>query len=177
MTEATMAATQNAVAMSVQDTLRDLAQKVRYTVAINVKDVSHAESLTQPQPAGNCSNWVLGHLLAVYSKVLPMLGEHSAIATDRIERYDRYSAPMTDGAEAIPFDELVDAWSATCDRVDAGIARVPDEMLRQPVAESPTANPNETMHSLLFTIMFHQAYHSGQLGLLRRMVGREGAIK
>jgi len=177
MTEETMEAPQGAVAMSVQDTLRELAQKVRYTVDVNVKDVSHAESLTQPRPAGNCSNWVLGHLLAIYSKVLPMLGEQSVIAMDRIKRYDRYSAPMVDAAEAIPFEELVAAWSTTCDRVDAGIARVSDEMLRQPVPESPSANPNETVHSMLFTIMFHQAYHSGQLGLLRRLVGKEGAIK
>jgi hypothetical protein len=26
-------------------------------------------------------------------------------------------------------------------------------------------------------VFFHQAYHSGQTGLLRRMAGKEGAIK
>lgn len=79
MTEATMEAVAvkaepTAVVMSVQGTLRDLAGKIRYTAAVNVKDISHAESLTQPRPAGNCSNWVVGHLLTIYTKVLPLFG-------------------------------------------------------------------------------------------------------
>lgn len=50
-------------------------------------------------------------------------------------------------------------------------------MLLQPAANRKTGNPKKTVHSLLFTIMLHQAYHSGQLGVLRRMAGREGAIR
>jgi hypothetical protein len=29
----------------------------------------------------------------------------------------------------------------------------------------------------LFVLQFHEAYHAGQTGLLRRMAGREGVIK
>ena len=177
MSEATMDAAPPAVAISVQDTLRDLANKVRYTAAVNVKDISNAESLTQPQPAGNCSNWVLGHLLTIYTKVLPMFGEVGVIGLDRLSHYDRGSAPIVNASEAIPFDELVAAWNVVCDKVDAGLSRVSNEMLLQPVTDSPTDNPDETAHSLLFTVMFHQAYHSGQLGVLRRIAGKEGAVK
>jgi len=176
MPEATMEAAPKSTAMSVQDTLRDLAGKVRYTVDVNTKGISHADSLKQPQPAGNCSNWVLGHLLVIYTKTIPMLGEQSVIGMDRLGHYDRGSAPIIDAGDAIVFDELLAAWNTSCDRFDAGLSRVSDEMLLQPVADSPTGNPNETVHSLLFTLMFHQTYHSGQLGLLRRVAGMEGAI-
>lgn len=185
MAEATMSSSasgsvggsSNAWTMSPTETMRDLAGKVRYSVGVNIAGVSHADSMKQPQPAGNCMNWALGHLLAVYSKVLPMFGEQPVMGLDRLARYDRGSLPMVDAAEAIPFEELVAAWTPTCDRVDAGLARVPAAMLSQHVADSPTQNPNETVHTLLFTVMFHQAYHSGQLGVLRRMAGKEGAIK
>ncbi|MEP6834103.1 MAG: DinB family protein [Gemmatimonas sp.] len=177
MSNSTMEAAPKTVAMSVQNTLRDLANKTRYTVGVNIEGLTHAESLTQPQPAGNCSNWVLGHLLTVYSKTLPMFGGKPVIGPDRLKHYERGSAPLLDAHDAIPFDELVAAWNTTCNMVDAGISQVSDEMLLQPVPESPTNNPNETVHSLLFTIMFHQAYHSGQLGVLRRVAGKDGAIK
>ena len=177
MSEIELESTPTAVAMSVQETLRDLGNKVRYTVRVNTDGVTHTQSLVQPQPAGNCMNWVLGHLLAVYSSVLPMFGATPAIEGARIARYNRGSAPVVDGADAIAFEELMAAWNTTCDRVDAGLAKLRDATLLQPAANSPTGNRNETVHSLLFTIMFHQSYHAGQLGLLRRMVGKDGAIK
>jgi hypothetical protein len=46
-----------------------------------------------------------------------------------------------------------------------------------PAPFSPSKNPKETLRSLLTTVLFHQAYHSGQTGLLRRIAGKEGAIK
>jgi uncharacterized damage-inducible protein DinB len=47
----------------------------------------------------------------------------------------------------------------------------------EPAPFSPTNNPKETVRSLLATVFFHQAYHVGQTGLLRRIAGKEGAIK
>ncbi len=44
------------------------------------------------------------------------------------------------------------------------------------VPDGPTGNPEETVGSLLAVVMFHQAYHSGQLGILRRIAGESGAI-
>jgi hypothetical protein len=52
----------------------------------------------------------------------------------------------------------------------------PDAM-NTPAPFSPTGNPDETVGSLLAAISFHEAYHVGQTGLLRRVVGREGVVK
>ena len=41
---------------------------------------------------------------------------------------------------------------------------------------SPTGNPNETVGSLLASIAFHEAYHLGQTGLSRRLLGKTGAL-
>lgn len=156
--------------------LRHQVQLVREVVRISLADVSHEESLVQPQPAGNCMNWVLGHLLAVYDQALPLLGQQPMRSDGTLTRYARGSSPITGSADALPLHELLGMWDETCGRVDAGLAAFPAERLTDPAPSSPTGNPDETMGSLLSTVLFHQSYHAGQLGVLRRVAGKAGAI-
>jgi len=157
--------------------LRHQAGMVHQVVRINLDGVTQAESLVQPQPAGNCINWVVGHLLAIYHQALPLLGQEPVIEPSVIQRYNRGSAPMLDAAEALDISELMTAWDECCRRVDAGLAGLSDEKLAAPAPRSPTNNPNETIASLLSTVCWHQAYHAGQTGVLRRIAGKPGAIK
>jgi len=158
------------------DVLRHQTRLVHRVVQINTEGVTQAESLVQPQPAGNCINWVLGHLVAVYHNVLPLLGQEPVLDPATVKRYDRGSAPLRNGADALDISELMAAWDECCKRVDAGLAEFADERLAEPAAASPTGNPDETIGSLLSTC-WHQAYHSGQLGVMRRIAGKPGAIK
>jgi uncharacterized membrane-anchored protein YhcB (DUF1043 family) len=48
--------------------------------------------------------------------------------------------------------------------------------LEQKISEADLSNDEEKARKLAF-YSFHEAYHSGQTGLLRRMAGKEGAIK
>ncbi len=163
--------------MSDTANFRQLAQMTQVIVRLNVADVSHEDSLVQPRPAGNCLNWVVGHLLAVYNDVLPALGQKPVVARETLEHYARGSSPITDARDARPFADLTRDWDAACTRIDMGLAALPAQRLEERVAQSPTGNPNESLGSLLATVMFHQAYHAGQLGILRRIVGKPGAIR
>lgn len=157
--------------------LRQQAGMVHQVVKMNLDGVTQSESLIQPQPAGNCLNWVVGHLLAIYHQALPLLGQEPVIDKNVIRRYNRGSAPMLNGAEALDISELMSAWDECCMRVDAGLASLSDETLAMPAPMSPTNNPDETIGSLLSTVCWHQAYHTGQTGILRRIAGKAGAIK
>jgi hypothetical protein len=42
----------------------------------NTENLSHEESLDQPSVAGNCLNWIGGHLVTAYNDILPALGEY-----------------------------------------------------------------------------------------------------
>ena len=159
------------------EVFRHQAGMVRAVVQMNLEGVTHEESLLQPGPGGNCLNWVVGHLVNIYNGALPLLGQEPVLEKGAIERYARGSAPLRDPSEAMQLGELTAAWSAACDRVGAGLAGLTPEVLDRPAPFSPTNNPNETVRSLVSTVLFHQTYHAGQLGILRRLAGKPGAIK
>ena len=159
------------------DVLRHQTALVHRVVQINADSVTQAESLVQPQPAGNCLNWAVGHLVAVYHNVLPLLVQAPVLEASVLERYKRGSAPLRNGADALDISELMTAWDECCRRVDAGLASLSEDKLAERAPMSPTNNPDETIGSLLSTVCWHQAYHSGQLGVLRRIAGKPGAIK
>jgi hypothetical protein len=102
--------------------LRHQARMAHQVVKLNVEGLSHEDSLIQPRPGGNCLNWVVGHLLAIYHHVLPLLGQEAVMPRNVLKRYDRGSPPIQDAAEAVDFDELKSAWDECSRRFDAGLA-------------------------------------------------------
>lgn len=145
-------------------------------VKLNLENISHEESLIQPEGGMNCINWVVGHLVCIYNNVLPMLGQEQVFETEAIKRYARGSKPLREAAEALELQRLIAAWDEASKRIDAGLANLTPEALNGPAPFSPGNDPKETISSLLSLVCFHQAYHAGQLGILRRAVGKQGAI-
>ncbi len=162
--------------MTISDVLRLQAGMVRQIVGMNVAGVTQAESLIQPQPSGTCLNWVVGHLVAIYQNVLPLVGQEPVLPLKVTERYARGSEPIRDPSEALDITDLMAAWDECCARFDAGLAGISAEALASAAPMSPTDNPAETVGSLLATISWHQAYHAGQTGILRRMTGKPGTM-
>jgi len=158
------------------DLWRHQHRMTRDVVGANVAGLTHEDSLVQPRPGGNCLNWIVGHLLSVYNGTLPLLSQEPILEKGALDHYVRGAAPIRDRAEALDFQKLMTAWNEAVERIDAGLAGLSPEMLDRPAA-SPTGNPDETIRSLITTVMFHQAYHAGQTAVLRRIAGKEGAIR
>ena len=157
---------------------RRQAGGVNRTVKINLAGVTHEESMIQPGPGGNCINWVLGHLLSIYNQALPLLGQQPVLDQPTITRYARGSDAITDPADARRFEELMTAWDETVKRIDTGLAGLTPETLDRPApAGSGPSEPGDKVRDTLSVLMFHQGYHAGQTGVLRRLVGKAGAIK
>ncbi|HEX2219644.1 MAG TPA: DinB family protein [Gemmatimonadales bacterium] len=159
------------------DLWRMQARMSRDVVYANVHGLTHEDSLVQPRPGGNCLNYVLGHLLSVYDGLLRMLEQGPVMSGEALQRYARGTPPIESPAEALDFGTLLQAWGDASERVDAALAGLDPEILDRRVPESPSGNPDETLRSLLTTVMFHQAYHAGQTAVLRRIAGKEGAIR
>lgn len=158
------------------EVFRHQAMLTRAVLRANLDGVTHEESLVQPNAGGNCLNWVVGHLTCIYNRALPLVGQEPAVPPEGLHRYDRGSPPITGAADARALGELTEEWEQVADRFDAGLAALSPDALDQPAPFSPSGDPDETVRSLLSTILFHQAYHAGQTGILRRAAGRPGAI-
>ncbi|MEO8433157.1 MAG: DinB family protein [Acidobacteriota bacterium] len=132
----------------------------------NLEGITHDESLIQPI-AGNCLNWVVGHLVWGRNKILEILKEPPAIAKETAERYKRGSDPMQSAGEATPFADLLSALERSQKQVQEALA--PDSQ------KAPALTPEDSEN--LGTLFFHEGYHVGQTGILRRLIGKEGAIR
>jgi hypothetical protein len=143
----------------------------------NLSGVSHEESLVNPEPAGNCLNWVVGHLTWARNGALLLFGQQPMFPSDDFAAYsDRGGKPFR-RETAIQFEELKRRFKALQEPLVNGLNAMQEDVMDQPAPFSPTGNPNETVGTLLASLAFHEAYHAGQTGILRRVVGREGMIK
>lgn len=158
------------------EVLRHQNRLAHRVVRMNTDGLSQAESLIAPMPAGNCLNWVVGHLLCVYNNVLPGIGQTPVMEKEELSRYDRGSAPI-DADSALDLNFLLVALDKAVDRFDTGLHGLTSEALDEKAPFSPSQNPDETVRSLMSTVLFHQSYHAGQTGLLRRIAGKPGAIR
>ncbi len=147
-----------------------------YTFHKNTDGVSHEESLVQPHQGGNCLNWVVGHLATTRDRTRGILGLEPVLGSEEHPVYARSSEPLTDTSKAEPFDRLLAAFSQGQDDIIAAVAALTPEQLAAPAPFSPGNNSEETIGTLLAGLVFHEAYHIGQTGVLRRIAGHAGVL-
>ena len=160
--------------MNVVDGLVTQLTITERSIKRNLEGVSHEDSLLHPQPAGNSANWVLGHILASRGGLLKNLGDQPLLDDAAIQQYRRGS----DGnvPNPLPLDDLLAALDRSQPKIIAGMKRIPDTTLEAKSPFNSPAGPDATYADALAAMVFHESYHAGQLGLLRRVCGKKGAI-
>ena len=143
----------------------------------NVGDLSQEESLAQPEQGGNCLNWVLGHITRTRNMALASMGQKSPYPMADFDPYDeRTGVPLT-RENALPIDELRRRYQAMQEPLLRAIGGMSPDVLASQPPRNMTGDPNETVGSNLATFAFHESYHVGQTGVLRRVAGKLGVIK
>ncbi len=144
----------------------------------NLEDVTNEESLVDPPGAGNCLNWVLGHIVAARNTALKLAGGAPVAGDDITAHYRRGSAPLQPGDKVPDLGTLRGILSDAQHQLVPALAALSDEALAQPVPEQLRRPPlTGSVANALIRLHYHEAYHNGQIGLLRRIAGKEGAIK
>ena len=158
---------------------RALANQLTFThfaAKKNLAGLTHAESLLAPHGGGNCVNWVLGHVVSSRAGIARALGAEVYLPRERAQVYERGSAALTAASPVLPLEELV----ALYDRYQADhLARLARADAATFAREVPSLFRPEVLEPLgvfLSSLVFHEGYHVGQLGLLRRAIGKPGAI-
>ncbi len=138
---------------------------------MHVDDVSHEESLIQPQPAGNCLNWVLGHIIATRSAELKNLGAEPFWTPEKSAPYLRGSEGIKkDAPGVIPFAGLILDLDRSHALLSGRYKVITDGELAVPLKEA-------TVRERLVSLRMHEGYHVGQISLLRRLIGKPSMIK
>ena len=141
-----------------------------HALHVNVKGVTNEEAWIQPRPYGNCMNWVVGHIVASRNGILAALGEEAIWPKEEAKTYARHSAPITAPGEGKPLDLMLADFDRAQERINSALGRITAADLVKPFGDG------DTVGGWLHFLQFHEAYHIGQAGLLRRMAGKECAI-
>ena len=137
----------------------------------NLEGVTREEALIHPERGGNCINWVAGHIVASRNNVLQLLEQHPVWPAGLAHLYSgREDAGWT--------PEL----SADLDIIRADLARSQKTIMAALDASdakllSRRSENGRTLGEVIGFFQFHEAYHAGQVGILRRIVGKHGVIK
>ena len=158
----------------------DLAKMYEFSygaIQRNLQDLTHDDSLALPESGGNCLNWVLGHIVASRMGTLMLAGTPPVLTGEGLAAYRRGSHP--ESTEGFVDLATLRGWlSDTQQQLIPALAALSEEDLSQLVPEERRRPPlTGSIGDALIRLYYHEGYHNGQIGLLRRMAGKEGAIK
>jgi len=138
---------------------------------MQLKDVTHEESLIQPPYFGNCLNWILGHLVLSRGTLLKLTGVEIPWGKGVYNRYKRDSDPLTAAEEALPLAQLVVDLGRTQALLLARLEEMSDEAFAAPAAWG-----RGTTAEMLHFLSWHETYHIGQTELLRQVIGKNDKV-
>jgi uncharacterized damage-inducible protein DinB len=137
----------------------------------NLEGITHEESFIEPQPGGNCLNWVLGHIVASRSRLLLIVGVPPIWPKELAFRYSGREEANWSSAEATHLDTIKTDLARSQQQLLNALDTMSDKALMT------QTNDGRTLAEVVGFLHFHESYHSGQVALLRRIIGKAGVIK
>jgi uncharacterized damage-inducible protein DinB len=135
-------------------------------------DVSQDDSLRPPHAGVNCINWMLGHLLATRGELLQELGADHEWRTRLLKVYNDKQENFRDSPFQI--SELKELLEASLANLIATL-RAFEPKLKEHAESFPHLLPEGgNWADRVGAFICHEAYHIGQIGLARRLIGKPG---
>jgi len=121
---------------------------------------------------GNHAQWLLGHLAATRRWALREMGQTSE--HEPWEQHFGMGARPTPLSDDIAPAMLREVFVKTGQVLAQHLATLDDAAVAAPFRKFPDGS--NTLSGGLHFLHFHESYHLGQIGLIRRLVGRPGAV-
>ena len=137
----------------------------------NLEGITHEDSLVMPQPAGNPINWVVGHVVATRNRMFVILKVEPVWPNEVSLQYSGVDASMWAPSDALDLKSI----EADLTRSQSSLMSALDDMTARDL--NVRSKDGRSLAEVLGFFQFHEAYHVGQVGLLRRIVGKQGVIK
>jgi uncharacterized damage-inducible protein DinB len=159
--------------MSSSETLIDLFGVNLGVIKQQVDGLTHADSLLQLPFRGNCLNWVLGHVVSSRGGILKLLGESPIWSEEEAAPYGLGSEPITCDGDVHSLEKLLNDLDRSHQVLIAALERTPQEELEKTIE---TFRGERTVGNHVTFLLWHEAYHVGQLELLRQLAGKDDAV-
>lgn len=148
----------------------------KYTLGL-LEEVTPDEWFRQPAEGVTHLAWQVGHLaMAEYRLALERIrgarpSDEALISAEFLAQFGRDSVPAPCVTDYPPMEEI----RATFDRVHAETLRELPQLADEEL-DNPPLRPHRlvaTKHGLLHWCAQHEMLHAGQIGLLRRLLGKK----
>lgn len=136
--------------------------------------LTQTDSLIQPQPSGNCLNWVVGHMLVNQIILLKLLEANVPLDEAELTAYRMDSMPIIgEGPGVLSLERLLEYH----DRMQQCVlSRLGEMSERDFEREIQVQERTFSLHWEVFFRQFHLTYHRGQLEQLRQLAGKTEKI-
>jgi uncharacterized damage-inducible protein DinB len=135
-----------------------------------VADIPADEWLRKPGDGSNHLLWVMGHLVWARGNVVKTLG--SPWSLDWAKQFSRGAAGV-DAADYPAVEEVSKAWADVSAELPKFLAAASPELLDKP-HDKPTFDGK--MGGFIAFLAFHETYHVGQVGYLRKWLGHSQLV-
>jgi hypothetical protein len=135
------------------------------------KGLTHADSLLQLPFRGNCLNWVMGHIVERRDKMLTLVNESTLWTPEQVARYERNSAPVLNGDDALPFEKILADFATGQDRLTGKLKQMNIDDLTMTGKQVIQGMPPQSIGEWLQFFVWHETYHVGQTEILRQLTG------
>ncbi len=153
----------------------EIATVRKYTRGL-LEDLSDGDWFRQPAEGVTHIAWQVGHVaMAQYRLVLERVrgarpDDGALISQDFLVRFARGSVPDPDPAVNPPIGDILSAFDRVYDQACRELATYNDAEL-----ETPPLNPHPLLNTKLDALFWsarHEVLHAGQIGLVRRLLGK-----
>lgn len=137
-----------------------------------LSDVSKEHLHTRIDERGNSLLWVAGHITTYRYAVAQLIG-----LPDKCPFGELFAqgAPLKPDDEYPPVEEIKLAFVEMSGKLKEGFENLTAEDLDKEIAKGYPISQNDVLHAISF-LAFHESYHIGQLGYIRRLLGYEKMV-
>lgn len=158
------------------------AEQFKFTfgsVVLNTEDITDEEALIFPAGDANCMNWLVGHIIDARNQLLALLKQQPVWDNEEFDCYARGANPRQLLELFLPFTRLIEHFKSSYERVVECIKNATSDQFDNifTISSNDGITNSHTLLEWLTVFSFHESYHTGQTGMLRRVLGKEGKIK
>ena len=156
--------------------LKGILERNYGVIQRQINGITHEQSIIQPPFRGNCMNWVMGHLVVSRERILIMTNSPTLWTPEQRSRYERGAEPIVDDLDALPFDKIVADLATSQERIRSWLENCTiEDLSAQVVPHNIPTNASPVWDWMEF-LLWHEAYHLGNLELLRQLAGMNDKV-